>query len=214
MGMGQSGSIRFINDTQDSFALAFGEKQPRIQLARTATQFINGTGDLIIGSGATGITGATALAKVEIQGDLAIVDGTQQAGYVLTSDANGVASWQSGGTGGGGAVVSTQDISGSTSIDLSVADVFILTITADVTNFTFTNEVVGREYTFVFIKNTTNKAFTWATGKFFFGFGNAPVLTDPTTNGTAPATSKDIVTAISTESGKLDVVLTPNLIAN
>jgi len=33
-----------------------------------------------------------------------MVDGNQADGYVLTSDANGVATWQSGATGGGGGI--------------------------------------------------------------------------------------------------------------
>ena len=209
IGRGATSIVNVTNEESNSIAFGWDQVEPQTRFADTASQFINGSGNLIIGSGATGMTGQTGIAKLHVIGDIAIVDGTQQDGYVLTSDASGIGSWQQ-----VPRVVSTQDISGATSIDLSTADVFILTITANVTNFTFTNEIVGREYTFIFIKNTTDKTFTWATGKYYFGFGNTPTLTDPTTNGTAPATSKDVVTAISTEAGTLDVVITNNLIAN
>lgn len=107
-----------------------------------------------------------------------------------------------------------QFISGSVTIDLSTGTMFKLTINGNVTNFTFTNEVVGRDYIFIFIKATVNYTFTWATGKYRFSFGTAPVLTDPTANGTTPPTSKDIITALCSETGRLDIVMTPDLIAN
>lgn len=54
---------------------------------------ING---LIVRSGNVGIGPATSLlAKLDVQGTIRIADGTQGAGKVLTSDANGVASWSS-----------------------------------------------------------------------------------------------------------------------
>jgi hypothetical protein len=107
-----------------------------------------------------------------------------------------------------------QFITGSTSIDLSLGNMFILTLTGNVTNFTFTNEVIGRQYVFIFLKDTTNKTLTFQAGKYRFPFGNAPTLTDPTTNGTTPATSRDVITAICTTQGRLDMVFTPDLINN
>jgi len=47
------------------------------------------------------IYGDFATNDITINGGLAIKDGTQQAGYVLTSDANGNATWQAGGGSGG-----------------------------------------------------------------------------------------------------------------
>jgi len=44
-----------------------------------------------------GIGTSAPTAKLHVGGQIRIVDGTQQAGYVLTSDANGLASWQSAG---------------------------------------------------------------------------------------------------------------------
>jgi endosialidase-like protein len=46
-------------------------------------------------SGNVGIGTATPGAKLDVQGAVKVVDGTQGAGKVLTSDANGLASWQS-----------------------------------------------------------------------------------------------------------------------
>lgn len=110
--------------------------------------------------------------------------------------------------------VVTQNIAGAVSIDLSTGDMFILTLTANVTSFTFSNEIVGKEYIFVFLQDTTNKTIVWTAGKFAFPFGNAPALTNPTTNGTAPAKSKDIVTAICSVAGRLEIAYTPDLIDN
>lgn len=110
--------------------------------------------------------------------------------------------------------VVTANISGAVNIDLSTGTYFILTLTADVTSFGFSNEEVGKQYLFKFKKDTTEKAFTWAAGKYRFPFGTAPSLTDPTTNGTVGVTSEDIVTAICSNAGRLDVVITPDLIEN
>lgn len=117
-------------------------------------------------------------------------------------------------------VVVTQNITGATTIDCSTGDIFINTLTGNVTNFDHSNAVVGKTYVFKMIKDTSNKTITWAAGKWRFPFYNpsdtttAPGLTDPTTNGTSPAHSEDIITAICTTSGKLDVVVTNNLIDN
>ncbi len=54
-----------------------------------------GTGNVGIGTGTN-----PATAKLHVAGNLKVVDGTQGAGKVLTSDASGLASWQPASTGG------------------------------------------------------------------------------------------------------------------
>lgn len=111
-------------------------------------------------------------------------------------------------------VVTSSGIAGDVVADLSSADIFLLSVTGNVTSFNFTGETIGKQYMFKFIQDTTNKSFTWASGRYRFPFGNAPVLTNPTTNGSSPAHSEDIITAICMSSGRLDVVITPDLIEN
>lgn len=65
-----------------------------------------GTPDLYIqGSGSTrgnvGINTDSPSEKLHVNGSVRIVDGTEQNGYVLTCDANGVSSWQASSGGGG-----------------------------------------------------------------------------------------------------------------
>lgn len=111
--------------------------------------------------------------------------------------------------------VVTSNITGSVTIDLSTGNMFILTLTGNVTSFSFSNEEVGREYVFIFLKDTSEKTLTWASGKYRFPFGNAPVLTNPTTNGTSgPARSVDIMTGLCHSSGRLSIVQSPDLIEN
>jgi hypothetical protein len=107
-----------------------------------------------------------------------------------------------------------QNITGSVTVDLSLGEVFEFTLTGNVTNFTFINEVVGTQYMFYFIKTASNKTLTWATGKYRFPFGNAPILTDPTTNGSSPIKSVDIISTMCAVVGRLDVVYTPDLLEN
>jgi|GEM_PF-532240 len=57
----------------------------------------------VLRNGNTGIGVLNPIAKLDIAGNIKIADGTQGAGKVLTSDANGVASWQTpAGSGGSG----------------------------------------------------------------------------------------------------------------
>jgi hypothetical protein len=106
--------------------------------------------------------------------------------------------------------VFTGNVSGAVSIDLDTAEVFILTLTANITSFTFTNEKVGKQYIFVFKQGNTNYTITFTAAKFAFPFGNAPVLT----SGLTLTYSKDIITALCTEVGKLNIVFTPDLVNN
>jgi len=110
-------------------------------------------------------------------------------------------------------VVVTSGVTGSIIVDLSSGDVFILTLTGN-TTFNFTGETVGKQYIFKIIKDTTEKTFTWTAGRYRFPFGTAPLMTNPTTNGSDPAHSEDIISAICTSTGRLDIVTTSNLIEN
>lgn len=64
----------------------------------------NGNAIMGLGSNKVGIGTATPSEKLEVKGSVKIVDGTEGAGKILTSDANGKASWvtptTTGGTGG------------------------------------------------------------------------------------------------------------------
>lgn len=83
MGIGGSGTLNYVSKfTPDGVTL--GNSQI----------FDNGTN--------IGIGNASPLAKLDITGNIKIADGTQGAGKVLTSDANGLASWQTP-SGSGGA---------------------------------------------------------------------------------------------------------------
>ena len=71
----------------------------------------------ITGTGNVGIGTTTPAAKLDIAGTIKITDGTQAAGKVLTSDANGLASWQTVGSSTGwtlaGNTVSSSDFIGT-----------------------------------------------------------------------------------------------------
>jgi hypothetical protein len=98
---------------------------------------------------------------------------------------------------------------GTLTADLDSADVFYMNMSA-ATTLSHSGGINGKQYVFVFIQDTTNKALTWATSKYRFSFNNAPSLTNPTTNGSSPAHSEDIITGIF-RSGRLDIVITPDL---
>ena len=97
--------------------------------ARNWRLFVDGTNNDVFGirdvtaaqdrliidtSGNVGIGTATPGAKLNIVGDLKIVDGTQGAGKVLTSDASGLASWQT--PAGGGSTTSIADADNDTKV--------------------------------------------------------------------------------------------------
>jgi len=101
---------------------------------------------------------------------------------------------------------------GTLTVDLDSADVFYMNMSAS-TTITHSNGVTGKQYLFVFIQDTSNKTLTFASSKYRFSSGTAPILTNPTTNGTSPAHSEDIITGIF-RNGRLDIVITPDLINN
>ncbi len=63
---------------------------------------VNKSNSLVLGNNANvGIGTSSPGARLHVAGDVKIVDGTQGAGRVLTSDANGLGSWQTASAGGG-----------------------------------------------------------------------------------------------------------------
>lgn len=78
----------------------------------------------ISNAGNMGIGTETPTEKLHVEGSVRIVDGTEQNGYVLTCDANGVGSWQpstSGGTGGGVTIDPYNDVGTTTTINWDVS---------------------------------------------------------------------------------------------
>jgi len=76
----------------------------------------------ITNSGSVGIGTTNPTEKLHIEGSVKIVDGTQQNGYVLTCDANGVGSWQSSSTGGTNTFVTGGTLNGSGILTLNLND--------------------------------------------------------------------------------------------
>ena len=76
--------------------------------------------------GNIGINKASPSSKLDINGSIAIRDGTEQAGFILTSDANGLASWQaaSGGGSSSGVAGAVQFSDGSSGLDSNAAGLF------------------------------------------------------------------------------------------
>ena len=75
--------------------------------------------------GSVGIGTATPQAKLDIAGNIKIADGTQGAGKVLTSDANGLASWQT--PAGGSSFDYKVAYTKTSNMDLTGSDTFIYT---------------------------------------------------------------------------------------
>lgn len=69
------------------------------------------------GNGGVGVGTDSVLAQLHVAGNVLIDDGTQQVGYILTSDANGLASWQAP-SGGSGTSNLLEDADGDTKIEL------------------------------------------------------------------------------------------------
>ncbi|MEQ9656965.1 tail fiber domain-containing protein, partial [Fulvivirga sp.] len=87
---------------------------------------VNSTGVGEIFASSVGIGTTPTSASLDIVGNIKITDGTQAAGRVLTSDANGLASWQAasssgwGLTGNSGTNASTNFIGTTDAVDLSI----------------------------------------------------------------------------------------------
>jgi hypothetical protein len=98
----QSGNSTNTILAKDGFGLEIAANQTNhnidFKTGNTSRLFISGAGNVGIGTVPT--------AKLDVAGAFKLVDGTQGAGKVLTSDASGNASWQTPSGGGGGAVSS------------------------------------------------------------------------------------------------------------
>lgn len=101
---------------------------------------------------------------------------------------------------------------GTVTVDLDSADVFYMNMSA-ATTMSHSGGTTGKQYLFVFVQDTSNKTLSFTASKYRFPFGNAVTLTNPTTNGSSPAHSEDIITGIFRNS-RLDIVITPDLINN
>ncbi len=109
---------------------------------------IAGVGQAILFGSTAGGSAALAIeagnASVHLRVPIKISDGSQQAGYVLTSDADGVGTWQAAGGGGGGVTGSgvagqvaywsgTSALTGSTSLTFSPAAGLSISLPASAT---------------------------------------------------------------------------------
>jgi hypothetical protein len=104
-------------------------------------------------------------------------------------------------------------ISSTYIIDLSQGELHTLLLSGN-TTLNYTGHTIGKTYTLIIKKETTNKTLSFTTGRYMFPFGTEPVTTDPTANGSSPAKSDDILTLLCVESARMAVVSTPNLINN
>ncbi|NTW33369.1 MAG: hypothetical protein HGB12_12230 [Bacteroidetes bacterium] len=77
--------------------IAFFNEPESIQTVGAVFDYAANTKFIIKDNGNVGINTTNPGAKLEVNGSIKITDGNQAAGKVLTSDANGLASWQAGG---------------------------------------------------------------------------------------------------------------------
>ena len=157
-----------------------------------AGQDANGTTpDLYIqGSGATrgnvGINTDIPTEKLHVEGSIRMVDGTEQNGYVLTSDADGVGTWQASSGGGGATIDPYQDEGNVTSITWDVSGTstnYEATLTG-VTTLTMSNVRNGDYGTLIVTQDGTGSrtlSFVGANHKVVNGGGGAPTLTTTAT---------------------------------
>jgi hypothetical protein len=91
-----------------------------------------------------GIGTTTPEAQLDIVGSLKITDGTQAVGRVLTSDANGLATWQPAGTGSGWVLSGTSGTTDGNLLTLPATGDFVGTTDATPLNFRVDNIESGR----------------------------------------------------------------------
>ena len=96
-GFANAANISLKNSTQNDRALQFINWNSSATSTSIAYNFLNNaTSDLLTiqHGGNIGIGTNSPTAKLHVTGSVKVVDGTQGVGKVLTSDANGFASWQ------------------------------------------------------------------------------------------------------------------------
>jgi hypothetical protein len=86
-----NGLLVYQEDQNAGLYIYFANKWNKLDTA----QWSNTNGNLNFSSGNVGIGTSTPSAKLEVNGSLKYTDGNQAANKILTSDANGNASWQS-----------------------------------------------------------------------------------------------------------------------
>jgi hypothetical protein len=95
---GSNNGIRLQNGNDNANIFNDGNLHIESDNTSNSTLWINGNGSGMVtiatGGGNVGIGSATPAAKLDITGNIKINDGTQGVNKVLTSDANGVASWK------------------------------------------------------------------------------------------------------------------------
>ena len=91
----QTPSAGTLNTASNGLAVIGSDIQLGGNLSAATDVNLNNNNLSFSGNGNVGIGTSTPAAKMDIAGNIKITDGTEGAGKVLTSDANGVASWQS-----------------------------------------------------------------------------------------------------------------------
>jgi hypothetical protein len=140
----------------------------------------------IQGSGATrgyvALGHGTPTEKLDVLGSIKMVDGNEQNGYVMTSDGNGVGSWQVSSGGGGVTIDPYQDEGNVNSITWDVSGTstnYEATLTGN-TTLTMSNVRNGDYGTLIVTQDGTGSrtlSFGGGTHKVVNGGGGAPTLT-------------------------------------
>lgn len=109
-------------------------------------------------------------------------------------------------------IIDLGNVSGTFTVDLSLGRKFKMVQIANAT-MDYSNLVLGAEYTFQ-ITRDANYTFSYTAGKFRFPLGSPITLTNPLNNGSSPASATDVLTGQCLVSGRLDLVITPDLMNN
>jgi hypothetical protein len=148
--------------------------------------------------------------SVQIQGG---ITASLQQGYVWVGDSNGVNNQiPTSSISVDLSIIDIGNVSGSFQINLNQGRRFKMIQTHNAT-MDIINPTLGYDYVFE-VSRSANLIFGYQSGKFRFPLGSAPILTNPTTNGSSPSASIDILTGLCMRIGRLDLVITPDLKEN